>query len=169
MKPATTGLLTILIIVMVCGCGCSIRSPSPQTPAPGQQQLQEPPACTEGRLEGMAWYLVVFHTASGRSADILPGTQITAYLDGNGKISGSAGCNQYTASYTGTPDRLAIGTLTTTEMSCISPAGIRSQEAAYLAVLQRVSDYRIEGCILTMVDSHGTPIMTFSTVQPAHN
>lgn len=162
MKPAATGLLATIFILMICACGCSTRSPEP-----GQTQAQESGYCVEGRLEGMTWYLVVFHTASGRSADILPGTQITAYLDGSGKMSGSAGCNQYTAPYDGAPDRLTIGDAATTRMSCIAPAGIQSQEATYLSMLQRVSGYRIEGCVLTLLDGHGAPILTFSTMKPA--
>jgi len=167
MKQAITGLLVAALVVMLCTCGCSTTLSSSRAASPGQDVEGESITGIEGSLEGMTWYLVVFHTASGRSVDVLPGTDITAYLDGSGKIRGNAGCNKYSATYSVSSDLLSIGDPATTRMYCGSPTGIMTQEVTYLAVLQRVSHYKIEGSLLTMMERDGTPILTFSTVKPA--
>ena len=55
-----------------------------------------------------------------------------------GKVTGSAGCNTYTGTYTLDGDKLTIAGLTVTDetkKTCDSPRGIMDQEAIYLANL----------------------------------
>jgi len=110
---------------------------------------------------GVTWYLI-----SGGSVSIKPGTQITAFFDAQGKVSGSAGCNQYTATYGTTLNSLSIGAPATTKMSCSEPMGIMDQETAYLTTIQGASSYSISGNTLTVNDSGGKAILTYSTVPP---
>ena len=60
----------------------------------------------------------------------------------NGTVSGSAGCNRYTASYTVDGSALEIGDVATTNMACPPPAD--AVERKFLAALERVEDWRIE-------------------------
>jgi heat shock protein HslJ len=117
-------------------------------------------------LTGVTWYLVAFNAAEGGSLSVKPGTQITAFFDTAGKVNGSAGCNQYTASYEATLNGLSIGAPATTRMACGEPAGIMNQETLYLTTLQSAGSYAISGTTLTVSNSAGTPILTYSTVPP---
>jgi heat shock protein HslJ len=116
-------------------------------------------------LTGVTWYLIAFNEG-GSALSIKPGTQITAFFDAQGKVSGSAGCNQYTASYEATLNGLSIGAPATTKMSCSEPAGIMNQETLYLTTLQGASGYSISGNILTVSDSGKNAILTYSTIPP---
>ena len=60
----------------------------------------------------------------------------------NGTVSGSTGCNRYTASYTVDGSELEIGDIATTNMACPPPAD--AVERKFLAALERVEDWRIE-------------------------
>jgi heat shock protein HslJ len=117
-------------------------------------------------LTGVTWYLVAFNAAEGGSLSVKPGTQITAFFDTQGKISGSAGCNQYTASYETTLNGLSIGAPATTRMACGEPAGIMTQETLYLTTIQSAGSYAISGTMLTVSNNAGTAILTYSTVPP---
>ena len=46
----------------------------------------------------MTWYLVSLRDGNA-TVPVIPDTTITAFFDGQGTVSGSAGCNDYTASY----------------------------------------------------------------------
>jgi heat shock protein HslJ len=113
----------------------------------------------------VTWYLIAFNEG-GSSLSIKPGTQITAFFDTQGKVAGSAGCNQYTASYEATLNGLSIGAPATTKMSCGEPAGIMTQETVYLTTIQGASGYSISGNTLTVSDSGGKALLTYSTVPP---
>ena len=83
-------------------------------------------------LNGTRWWLVSMRNIVPR-----PGTQITANFainaDGEtGTISGSAGCNTYTAPILGV---FQVGPAATTKKLCAEPVGVMEQEASYLAML----------------------------------
>jgi heat shock protein HslJ len=104
--------------------------------------------------------------SGGGAGNVLPGTEITTFFDGTGTVTGSAGCNQYTASYSGALNNLAIGTPATTKMNCPSPPGTMSQENLYLTTFQGASSFTIEGDILTIMDSSGKAILVYSRIPP---
>jgi heat shock protein HslJ len=116
-------------------------------------------------LAGVTWYLVAFNKGAG-SQNIIPGTEITALFDGAGRISGSAGCNQYTASYQGAINSIQIGTPATTRMICDTPSGTMTQETYYLTTLQGASTFKIAGDILTVYDASGNALFTYTKVVP---
>src|SRR5512137_1339097 len=101
MRSLIFGFLVGALILMLCLSGCTTPTTQPtpvtvQQTAPPTQQVQttQPPATGPQALTGVTWYLI-----SLGSISIKPGTQITAFFDAQGKVSGSAGCNQYTATY----------------------------------------------------------------------
>jgi len=96
----------------------------PQAPPPSAGPLTS--------LNGTRWWLV-----SMRNIVLRPGTTITADFainaDGEtGTISGTSGCNNYTAPILG---YFQVGPAATTKMFCAEPVGVMEQESAYLAML----------------------------------
>jgi heat shock protein HslJ len=169
MRLCFFGLLAGALILMLCLSGCTtptvepVTTPVPTTspPAVTQQTTQPAPQA----LTGVTWYLIAFNEG-GSSLSVKPGTQITAFFDAQKKVSGSAGCNQYTASYEATLNGLSIGAPATTKMSCGEPAGIMTQETVYLTTIQGAAGYSIAGDMLTVTDSAGKALLTYSTVPP---
>jgi len=119
----------------------------------------------QGGLSSITWYLIAFNQG-GSSTSVLPGSVISALFDGKGRVSGSTGCNQYYAPYQATLNNLKIGTPTITKMNCPSPPGTMSQETAYLTTMQGATTFSIDNDILTIKDSNGRSILTYSKVPP---
>lgn len=173
MRILAYGLAALALILMLCISGCT--SPSPQmvtTPVPttSPPTVQPTPVTTQQApqsLTGITWYLVSLNEGDA-SLSVKPGTTITAFFDAQGKVSGSAGCNQYIASYEATPVGLSIGAPAPapTKMNCNEPAGIMTQETVYLSAIQGAATYSLSGGTLTIKDSGGKALLTYSTVPP---
>lgn len=82
-----------------------------------------------------------------------------------GKISGSTGCNRFSAPYELDGDRLTIGAVTTTQMACEAPAD--TVERRFLAALERVDRWKLDEEELEL--SGGGAELEFSTVSPVGN
>jgi heat shock protein HslJ len=111
-------------------------------------------------LAGTTWSLDSFYTADAVSS-VTAGTTITAVFDENGRVTGSAGCNQYFAPYTVTGASMSIGPPGSTKMYCNGP-GVMQQETAYLASLSRTAAFTIAGDRLSLVDAGGAPLLSFT-------
>ncbi len=61
------------------------------------------------------------------------GLSTAQFIDG--KLTGNAGCNQYSASYTLEQSKLTIGLVMTTRMHCQEPPDIMQQEQDYLQAI----------------------------------
>lgn len=163
MKPNAMMILIIGLIVVVLLAGCT----APQQPVPPATTPATPvpatPVVTAAQpsppLLGI-WTLISGLAGMGAS-NVLPGTTITATFADDGTVSGSAGCNNYVASYESRVNTLTIGTLATTLMTCDSPTGIMNQEQLFLSDLQGASTYAISGDLLTIMDSDGKTLLTF--------
>jgi heat shock protein HslJ len=104
-------------------------------------------------LVGTLWTLTEYNNGKGGVEAALTETAVTAVFGADGKLTGSAGCNSYTADYTVTGDKLAISQATTTRKAC--PPPIMAQEQAYLAALQTVSTFQISGVTLNLYQVDG--------------
>ncbi len=51
-------------------------------------------------------------------------------------------------------------------MNCNEPAGIMTQETVYLSAIQGAATYSLSGDTLTIKDSGGKALLTYSTVPP---
>jgi len=111
-------------------------------------------------LAGTTWTLDSISTADAVSS-VVAGTTITAVFDGNGSVTGSAGCNRYFASYTVTGNSLSIGGTGSTKMHCTGP-GVMQQESTYLASLGRAAGFTITGNRLSLTDANGIALLTFT-------
>ncbi len=111
-------------------------------------------------LVGTNWTLESFHAADTVSS-VIAGTSITALFDGNGKVTGSAGCNSYFAGYQVSAASLSIDQPGSTKKYCGEP-GVMQQESDYLSRLSQVRSYTITGDRLTLEDAGGQPILSFT-------
>ena len=96
------------------------------------------------------------------TATKLPGTTVTVLFGEDGEVSGSAGCNTFTGTYTvGSGGTLAVGPLATTSTTCAEPEGIMDQEAAYLAALQSAAEFSIEADQLYILNGSGAAVIEY--------
>ncbi len=106
-------------------------------------------------LTGTTWVAVGINNGKQAVQSVVAGTEVTAVFGLDGTVSGKAGCNQYSAGYTVDGDKMTIDAPRSTRMFCSEPAGAMEQEAAYLAALEKVATYRIDGNRLELRASDG--------------
>jgi heat shock protein HslJ len=111
-------------------------------------------ACTStsqggaGDLTGQVWVLSAITDQS-----LVPGSSITALFTSDGKVGGSAGCNQYSGAYKTSGDNLQISSpLASTMMACAQE--LMDQESAYLKALGEVQTFKVAGDTLTLRDAN---------------
>ena len=151
----------IIVAMLFAGCtaprGTTPPATTPATPAPTTPVVTtvEPSLPLPG-----TWTLISMLAGMGTS-NAIPGTTITATFAKDGTVSGSAGCNNYVASYKSGVNTLTIGDLVTTTMTCDSPTGIMNQEQIYLTNLQGAAIFTVTGDLLSISDSNGKTLLTF--------
>jgi heat shock protein HslJ len=118
-------------------------------------------------LVGTPWKLVSFYDGVGGVVSVLAGTEITAFWGQDGSLGGSAGCNNYTSSYTVDGNQMSMGPVASTMMMCPGPEGIMEQEATYFGALESVAGYQIEGNALRMADAQGQTVLSYAVLEPA--
>ena len=97
---------------------------------------------------------------------VLSGTEITVAFGGDGKVAGSAGCNDYTASYVVEDNAITFGPAATTRKMCSEPEGVVEQESACLAALELATTFQIEGDELILMNADGVRVATFTVFDP---
>lgn len=108
------------------------------------------------------WQLTHYTTGGGNAvASPIPGTSINLTFDPDGTLSGSAGCNAYSAPYELNETGIAVERVIATKASLTEPAGIMEQESAYLDLLRSAAGYRIVGDTLAVIDGNGRAILFF--------
>lgn len=110
-----------------------------------------------GALVGPTWTLT--SVSGGRPA---PAAKITAVFSSDGHVSGSGGCNAYSARYKVWASTLTISSLKATTMRC-SPA-VDKQESDYFRRLEGPTAYGIEGSELTITISSES-MLTYTSRQ----
>jgi heat shock protein HslJ len=126
------------------------------TGADGAAQLVFRPA-TELPLTWVAWQVVWY----GGGTSPLDGTQISLAFGDDGTLTGSAGCNSYSADYQIDGDQLVIGAIARTEMACMDPDGVMIQESDYLNALGRVAAFTTTLTGLELLDGDGNPLAEY--------
>ena len=112
-------------------------------------------------LTSTNWLLTSYNNGKGGMQSVIIDTEITANFSEDGTMSGSAGCNQYNASYEATEDTISIGVAASTEMACMEPEGIMEQETQYLKSLQNAAVYNIRDDRLEIRDANGSGVAYF--------
>jgi heat shock protein HslJ len=106
------------------------------------------------------WSLQSYADTTGSLVPLKPGTQVTAIFGSDGRVSGSAGCNHYSANYTVRDFAISISLPVSTKVFCADP-GITQQESAYLNDLARAGELRISKSNLRFYDGSGKPVLVF--------
>ncbi len=117
-------------------------------------------------LSGTYWQLTGYNNGKGGFSSVLAGTEITAIFSDDGKLTGLAGCNNYTSSYSTEGTHISIGPTAATMMMCSDPEGIMEQESQYLAALETAGAYDIKGSQLDMKDLDGARVVSYVAVPP---
>lgn len=106
-------------------------------------------------LEDVPWQATGINNGHG---GVVSGntTHLATAVFANGKISGSAGCNHFTATYEITGNLIAIGHAMTTRKHCAEPDGIMEQEQHYLQALARAHAYILKPDRLELRDRNGS-------------
>ncbi len=121
-------------------------------------RAEQPESAT---LLATEWHLARY-TSGSTVASPVPGTDITLVFDPDGTLSGSAGCNAYSAPYRVNETGLSVDRVIATKASCGEPAGVMEQEKAYLDLLRSAAGYRIVGDTLAVIDGNGRAILFFT-------
>ena len=122
-------MMGILLAVLISGCGF----------VPGKTNS----------LDGTSWTL-----ESYAGTALLPGSAMTAVIE-DGEISGSASCNHYFGSYKTHGDGMTVEGLAWTEMACLNPEGIMSQEQEIMRLLGSAAAYQLQGGKLIIKAENG--------------
>ena len=113
-------------------------------------------------LGGTSWIVTGYNNGKQAVVSVVIGSQLTADFSVNGQLSGSAGCNNYTAGYKVTGESITIGPAASTRKACADPAGVMEQEAQFLEALESAATYRIEGSQLELRTADGALAVTFT-------
>lgn len=103
-------------------------------------------------LSGTSWIVTSYNNGREAVVGVISGTEMTTSFGENGELSGTAGCNNYFATYA---TDAAAGTITIdqiglTDMACEGPEGIMEQEQAFLTALPTAATYRVQGNTLEL-------------------
>jgi heat shock protein HslJ len=106
-------------------------------------------------LGGTAWRVTGYNNGKQAVTSVLSGTTLTLVFGEDGRLSGSAGCNRFNASWETTAGGIRIGPAAATRRMCAEPEGVMQQESLFLQALERVASSRVEGGRLELRSSGG--------------
>ncbi len=110
-------------------------------------------------FEGTTWELKLMFDGK-ELVPLISGSLVTAQFEDD-QMSGSAGCNNYTATIELDGDKLTIGPAASTQMACADPEGAMDQEIEYLTKLSSVAGFGQVGGALALLDADGQVILMF--------
>ncbi|MCA9900922.1 MAG: META domain-containing protein [Anaerolineales bacterium] len=106
-------------------------------------------------LEGTNWVLKSLTTESAITSSVID-PEITAVFQ-DGQLTGSAGCNSYFGGYEIDGSALTLSEMGITAMACDEARNER--EGEFLAALQTVTGYRLDGDKLMLLDADGNTVI----------
>jgi heat shock protein HslJ len=95
-------------------------------------------------------------------SSVIVGSTVTATFAADGTVSGSAGCNSYSAPYTLAGDTLKVQPAAATRKFCEAPDGVMEQESAFLAALERSTSVETVSSGVTLRDADGSTQLTLA-------
>jgi heat shock protein HslJ len=107
------------------------------------------------------WSLQSFAGPDGTITPMLNGTTVTAKFSPDGKVTGSGGCNQYSARYMVRETLIVVSRMTTTSMACWEN-NATLQEERYYASLEDAAALRVHDQVLTLYGIDGKPALIFT-------
>lgn len=142
-------MMAMLLALALLGAACGGKN----TPAAT--------TVTAAELHGQDWTV----TTLGPSTAPLPGTVMTLSFGNPGEVSGKAGCNSFSGSYTATGGSLTFDQLAMTRMGC--EPDVMAQEDAFSKALADTRSATVAGDVLTLKDASGETVMVCQRVVPA--
>ncbi len=110
-----------------------------------------------GTLTGQVWGLTQLN-----GSPVASGTGISAVFTADGKVAGSSGCNQYSASYTTSGNSITISSPVASTMMACAPA-VMDQETAYVKALGNAKTYAVSGNTLTLSGADGSAVAVYQS------
>jgi heat shock protein HslJ len=157
-KPALA--LTAALAVVACS---STAGQSGSPAGSSASSTVEASAGAGSGLEGTLWQLTEYLGPDGTVP--VPEAISASATFADGTVSGNAGCNDYTGSYTVDGEKLTIGPLAVTKKAC-GPAE-SAVETAFLGVMGNVATYSIRGGSLELQTADSKVGLKFAATQPA--
>ena len=105
-------------------------------------------------LAGTRWRATGINNGKGAVASLVDGSTVTMTFAADGRASGSAGCNDFTARYEASGSRLRLRSPAPTHRSCAGER-LMEQERQFLKALEAVTTMRVEGDRLELRDVRG--------------
>lgn len=128
-----------------------------------QEAVAAGAAGAEAALAGPTWQLTGVADANGVLSATPEGVTATATF-ADGRVSGSGGCNNYSAAYTLDGDSLTIMPGPMTMMACPEPQMTIEQQL--MAALGATAAYEIAGGELHLLNADGQVVATFIVLEP---
>jgi heat shock protein HslJ len=113
-------------------------------------------------VAGTAWRVTGYNNGKQAVVSVAAETIVTMAFSSDGRVSGSAGCNNYMATYTADGDRLTIGPAAATKKLCGQPAEVMEQEQLVLKALELVATARLEGDRLELRSAAGALVFSLA-------
>jgi len=130
--------------------GCSL---------PGAPVPTATPTPAGSALAGSHWQLTAI-IENGEERPALQTPVVTLQFDEQGQAGGFGGCNSYGGSTKLAGDGIRFENVVSTLMAC-AEAGVTSQEQAYLAALNAVTQFEVSGDSLTLRSADGQSGLNF--------
>ena len=125
-------IAAVVATVAACSGGAATPAPSASAAASASAGALE--------LDGTSWLLTDYISPDGALFTVPAAvTPLLAFEGGN--LTGNAGCNTFSATYTVTGDAIEIGPVMSTKMACEEP--MSTVEAAYVAALDAANKIAI--------------------------
>ena len=118
-------------------------------------------AAQSTRLAGTNWKITGINNGRNALVSTVGGSTVTMAFAADGKVAGSAGCNQYTSRYEAEGSTFRFSVPAATRTMC-ADAGVMEQEQAFLKALEAVRTMRIEGSRIEFRDDQGALQVTAS-------
>jgi len=116
-------------------------------------------------LAGTSWMVTGYNIGEDAVTTLIPGSEISLSFSMDGKISGKAGCNNYSATYEINQGAIKLGPVASSKTMCLEPTGIMQQEAAFLNGLSTVSSFRMDGNSLDLLAADGSIVLLLQIIQ----
>jgi len=126
-------------------------------------------AAQRRELSGTSWLVTSYNNGKQAVVNVLAGSALTVDFSADGSVSGSAGCNNYTAIYAASGKSIKIGQAAASKKMCVRPEGVMEQEGRFLKALQTVAAWRLEGDRLELRTAEGALAVTLSTAKGFHS
>jgi heat shock protein HslJ len=144
------------LLVLLVGGAVGLLAACGSTSSDGPVESSAPDAAT---LEGTSWRVVSVVDEAGRTTEVPAEVTATATFE-DGTVSGTGGCNRWSAPYEIAGTSLTVGEAASTMMAC--PGAPGEVESAFLGALPRVSGWAAGDDGLTLLDATGDTVLALT-------